>query len=445
MSHRRVTLFRTLSRLSLRFLRARDGNVAVITAMIVVMSLFALGMGIDYTFARQRQDQINGYADSAVLAAVSPAMMSQSSATAQTIATNVFLAQLSKLPNVAYQSQNVSVNVQDTVAATGLNRVATLNYSATSNTLFSGVIGLTSLPMGGTAQSKNGISPKINFYILLDTSPSMEIAATSAGISTMVNATSHQGGCAFGCHETNPAADNLGNPGGEDNYQLARNLGVTLRIDLVNQAVGNFMVYAPQTATANNTNYQVGVYTIDYGFNTLQTLTGNFTTAATATKNISAVTVYDNSCLTKTNCNNDEDSYLDLGLQDVNTAMPNPGNGTSNAGDTPQEVLFIVSDGVVDQASGSSRVMAPINTKQSWCTTIKNRGIRIAFLYTTYNPLPTNAFYNSNIAPFQSQIATDAQNCASPGLFFEVSTDGDISAAMQALFQQAVATAYLTK
>jgi len=52
---------------------------------------------------------------------------------------------------------------------------------------------------------------------------------------------------------------------------------------------------------------------------------------------------------------------------------------------------------------------------------------------------------SSGIPAFQPQIATDAQNCASPGLYFQVNTDGDISAAMIALFQQVVATAHLTQ
>ena len=37
------------------------------------------------------------------------------------------------------------------------------------------------------------------------------------------------------------------------------------------------------------------------------------------------------------------------------------------------------------------------------------------------------------------------KNCASPGLFFQVSTDQDITAAMNSLFQQAVSTARLTQ
>jgi Flp pilus assembly protein TadG len=411
----------------------RGGNVAILTAMISVLCIFAIAMGIDYTFARQRQDQVNGFADAAVLAAVSPYMMTQPSATAQATAQQVFQAQLATLPNVTYSLSN-----------TGLKRTATLTYRATSTTIFSGVLGVSTLPMGGTSSSTNGLSPKINFYLLLDTSPSMEIAATTAGINTMVSNTSSQGGCAFGCHETDPAADNLGNPGGEDNYALARALGVSLRIDLVNNAVQNLMTTAPTTATANNTTYQAAIYTIDYSFNTLQAMTPNFAAAKAAAANISAVTVYNNGCLTKSNCNNDQDSYLDYGLQSINSVMPNPGNGTSNPGDTPQEVLFVVTDGVNDYDSGG-RVIAPINTNSSWCQTIKGRGIRIAFLYLTYNPLPTNSFYNTYVAPFQSQIATDAQNCASPGLYYQVSTDGDISAALANLFQQAVATAYLNQ
>jgi hypothetical protein len=88
----------------------------------------------------------------------------------------------------------------------------------------------------------------------------------------------------------------------------------------------------------------------------------------------------------------------------------------------------------------------PINT--ALCTTMKNRGIKIAVLYTTYLALPASSFYNSWIAPFNirpygpspnSQIALNLQSCASPGLYFEVSPTQGIAEAMIALFQRAVA------
>jgi hypothetical protein len=69
----------------------------------------------------------------------------------------------------------------------------------------------------------------------------------------------------------------------------------------------------------------------------------------------------------------------------------------------------------------------------------------IAVLYTTYLPLPTNSWYNSYIKPFQPNIGPNLQSCASPGLYFQVSTDQDISGALAQLFNIAVETAHLTK
>jgi hypothetical protein len=147
-------------------------------------------------------------------------------------------------------------------------------------------------------------------------------------------------------------------------------------------------------------------------------------------------------------------------MQSLNTIMPAPGAGTSNAGDTPQEVVFVVTDGVEDKVvsstsacsqptvsmgSGQYRCQQPIDT--TWCSTVKNRGIRIAVLYTEYLPLPTNSWYNSYVAPFNSpgpatgQIATNLQSCASQGLFYDVQSGGDITAALNALFQLVVASA----
>jgi hypothetical protein len=70
--------------------------------------------------------------------------------------------------------------------------------------------------------------------------------------------------------------------------------------------------------------------------------------------------------------------------------------------------------------------------------------VQIAVLYTTYLPLPTNAWYNQWIAPFSSQISTNMQSCASPGLYFEVSPTQGISDAMTALFEKTVEQARLT-
>ena len=101
-----------------------------------------------------------------------------------------------------------------------------------------------------------------------------------------------------------------------------------------------------------------------------------------------------------------------------------------------------------NRRSGTRRCQSPINP--ALCTTIKDRGIKIAVLYTTYLALPTNDWYKSWIAPFNagpygpspnSEIAINMKACASPGFYFEVSPTEGISDAMNTLFQKAVTDA----
>ena len=427
-----------MRRLLGRFLRDSEGSIAIITGALAIPMLFLVGMGIDYGLAVDRQTQLNGYADAAVLAAVTPSMMTQTIAAATTAATNMFNSQAANLPSIAYDPSKLTVSVQ----TVNSQRVASVTYRATYKTVFSSILGMAAMPLAGTSSATAGLPPNIDFYLLLDDSPSMAIAATQSGINTMVAATPTQGGCAFACHESHPSSDNLGNPQGEDNYALARNLKVALRMDLVQQAAQNLMGTAATTEKSNGAAYRMGIYTFDTAVNTIQTLTSNLTTAQTAAANISVLPVYANNLLTSSNNNSDTDTNYDNAMNSLNTTMPNPGSGTTVKGDTPQEVLFFVTDGVEDELVGNARQQSVMDP--AWCTKIKNRGIRIALLYTSYLPLPTNSWYNKYIAPIQANIAPTLQTCASAGMFFQVDIGGDISAALTQLFQYSVQSAYLS-
>jgi len=402
-------------------------------------------MGLDFSAAIQKRVTLNAAADAAALAAVTPTMLAQSSSNAKTAALNVFNGVSSTVSQITGATATVTVASSNG----GLTRTVTVSYTANSTNAFPGILGKTSWPISGSSTATASSAPNINFYLLLDNSPSMDIAATTSGINTMVSNTSAQGGCAFACHESNPSADGLGNPGGEDNYTLAKNLGVTTRIENMASATQSLMSTATTSEGANNATYKMAIYTFNYtGTDTVQALTSNLSTAANSASTIDVLEVYDNNWLTSTNNNNDTDTNFDSAMSEINGIMPNPGTGASTG--TPQEVLLIVSDGVEDDNTGvcsetldGTRCQAPFDT--TWCTTIKNRGIRIAVLYTAYLPLPTNSWYNTWVAPWQSQIATNMQSCASSGLYFSISTDGDITTAMQTLFNQAVASARLTQ
>ncbi|HTW33773.1 MAG TPA: TadE/TadG family type IV pilus assembly protein [Rhizomicrobium sp.] len=470
-----------------RFLRSSRGNVAMIFAISVVPLIYLTGMGVDYGSAAMREAQLNAIADSASLAAVTPSIMgtiSQGDQPSITAATNTFNAQVGSVAGVT--NPNVTITVADTITT----RTVTVSYTATSTNFFPNVLGRSTIALSGTSQAVGSVAPNINFYLLLDDSPSMGIPATQADITTLINNTSSQGGCAFACHESNPSADNLGNPkkvkcsdgttqfpsGGEDNYSLAECLGLTLRIDNLRTAVENLTTTATTTEQNYAATYEMAVYTFDTSVNTISPLTTSMSTVNSDAQNIALLEVYDNNNLTSSDDNDDEDTNWDGAMKTINGDMPNPGNGTNAAGDTPQEVLFIVTDGMIDEPepSGGSAGMAtdygdvccgsrqqstvnPLNSSGSevdtnWCTTIKNRGIRIAVLYTEYYPLgTTNSWFNSYVAPLippsasQDNIGAQLQSCASPGLYEEVTNDSEISAALNALFQEAVSTAHLSK
>ena len=465
--------------------------MAIIFALSVFPLAFLIGMAIDYTAASDRQAQLNGVADAAALSAVTPTMMAQSDAVATNAVISSFNAQAQQIRGITYAPENLNVAVATNPQTR--KRTATVTYTAGSPNAFASLLKVNQLNLSGSSTATGGLPPNINFYLLLDSSPSMAIVAGSAGMQTLINHTQSQvdggaNGCAFACHKSKPANDNLGNPGGVDNYTLAKNLGLTLRIDLVQQAASALMDKASQTEANTNAAYEMAVYTFDVALNTIQALTSNLATAKTSTGNIKMLEVCYNNHLTCNTNNNDMDTDFDLAMSKINGIMPNPGSGTNANGDTPQEVLFLVTDGVEDACKsnptknsyngGGCReqwymnfINGPGNQYAApggldWCTTVKNRGIRIAVLYTTYVPMlaqpsgPMANGYNdgwylnfggngkgikSFITSQNDQAATSLQSCASPGLFSEVQNGGDISAALNNLFDIAVQSAYLAR
>jgi len=511
-----------------RFARDRKANVAVIFAIMMVPTIYLLGMTMDYTHARHMKVELDAAADAAAVSAVTSAMMQQSPSIAQSTAQKVFSMTASALTrngNLSDQAGlSVAINCSSPDPTTGyctfaacptslspgtntgsvysdpvnsnnqVVRNVQVCYNAPSSNAFPALLRQVSWPILGQSATRNQSAPNINFYLLLDDSPSMAIGATSSDISTLINNTQKQvdssgfKGCGFACHETNPAADNLGNPGGssQDNYALARSLNLTLRIDRVTQAVQSLMNTAQSISNTNRNTYGVAIYTYDWQLNSSSPIfapsgkpgvvrtpvTPNSTTSYTvatiqsAANSIQVLPVYKNNWLTSTNNNSDADTSIAGALYSLNNLMPNPGNGTNVTNDTPQEVIFLVTDGVEDvnistdvythscnKTLTGKRCQQPLDP--TICTTIKNKKIRLAVLYTEYDDSAlhtTNSWYDSWVHPYNptynggtSQIETNLQSCASPGLYTKVSTNADITSALQALFLKVASDPRLTQ
>jgi Flp pilus assembly protein TadG len=106
----------------------RRGNVAMMFSLLAVPLIFVIGMAVDYGTAARLKSKLNAAADSAVLAAVTPAMMGQSDTAASTAAAAMFNAEVVGLPRLIYDPTTLSV----TVTPAGLGRNVTVAYTAQS-------------------------------------------------------------------------------------------------------------------------------------------------------------------------------------------------------------------------------------------------------------------------------------------------------------------------
>jgi Flp pilus assembly protein TadG len=430
-----------------RFRRAQSGNVAAIFAITLVPLLSAMGCAIDYTRAAQIRSQLQNAIDTASVGSVAKASPGFVAAGAMTSdgpiaagvadATNLFNGSMSG--KAGYTLNSLTVNV----AKSSGEVTSTVQFSAQVPTTFAAIMGWKVMTVTGTSTSTASMPPYIDFYLLLDNSPSMGVAATPADITQMQAKT---GGCAFACHDTTTS---------NSNYDIAKKWNISTRIDVLRTATQQLMDTASATAIYPNqfrmAIYDFGASSATIGLRNLFSLSTNLSSAKTAAGTIDLMSVAgQNDKYTA-----DKDTPFTSAFPAINSAISLPGTGTSSA---PLKYLFFVSDGVADESntaclkplSGATRCQSPINP--ALCTTLKDRGIKIAVLYTTYLP-PTDNWYATWIAPFNkgpygpspnSEIAQNMQACASPGFYFEVSPTDGISQAMNALFQKAVADARIS-
>ncbi|NEV76829.1 pilus assembly protein [Rhodopseudomonas sp. BR0C11] len=441
----------TFSRSIARFSCDRRGNIAVIFALVLVPLISAIGCAVDYSRANALRSKLQAAADAASVGAVSrtsPAYVAAGAMSGDGVissgaddALRIFNGNLNGLTGYTLASSSATVTkVSDVVTSQ-------VTFSAQISTMFMKVVGMSAMTVGGTSTATASMPKYIDFYLLLDNSPSMGVGATPNDVSAMITATANKSSddhCAFACHDVNNK---------NNYYNLAKSLGITTRIDVLRSATQQLMDTANATATYSNqfrmAIYDFGASAQSAGLRNLFSLSASLSSAKTAASAIDLMTVKGQ------NDNNDQDTSYTTIFPAINKEISTPGSGVSGS---PQKYLFFVSDGVADEYNPSclkpktgNRCQSPINP--ALCKTLKDRGVKIAVLYTTYLNLPSNDWYKQWIAPFNagpygpspnSEIAQNMEACASPGFYFEVSPTQGIAEAMNALFKKAVADARIT-
>ena len=417
-----------LRRLWARMRGDRRANVALIFGLSAVPLFGAVGLAVDYGGATAAKSRLDTALDAAALLAttyVSNATasgVSNATGQAQTSALARFAAQTGTIPSLSVTSTTASVT------ATGGVFTAQMTYNASFTTAFGGLFGFPTIALKGSASSSLATNPYANISVLMDVSSSMTIAATTADIAlmnTLTTAFKPVGvlpgnvtlgeGCAFACHWSST---------GQDYYALAKAKGVTLRLDVLRGAVGNLIT--TMAGLNSNNLFKLGLYTFNYAAAQVYAPSTNIMGATGSLANIAPDI---NDC--SANC---PESYFASAMASMGTTIGQSGDGSTAA--TPRKYLFVITDGLVDQYTGSARVIDPIDPTN--CTALKAKGVTVMVLYTPYLPLPTNAFYNTYVAPVASQIAPQLQACASSAsLYFQASDATGINAALQQMLKVA--------
>jgi hypothetical protein len=273
-------------------------------------------------------------------------------------------------------------------------------------------------------------SSYVDLQVVMDVSSSMLIGGTLTDVNNLLTVTTPGSkfaspagswwptGCAFACHW---------DPNNNDFYHASRTNNITLRLDQLIAATDSI------ATTLTNTNtlglYRLGVYTFSTSIATLFPLSSS-TSGAVAAVNGIQPPLGDPHAAYDTDITG---SLTTFASKDLATA----GDGTSAS--SPKKFVFLLTDGIEDvykAGNPSNRVESAVNT--SACTAIKNKGATLGVLHTNYYN-PNNEF--SEISGIQASVTAALQACASNAtLYFEVSDQASITAAMQQLLAVAIAT-----
>ena len=403
----------------------------MITALLALPLVALAGMAIDFGSATLARSRLDAAADAAALLATTVASDqylaggANPTAAAQTAALQRFKAQAGSQQNVVLGPVTV------TVRQSGVVFTANVTYQGQYQTYFGGLVGVGDIALGGASAASLSVNPYVDIQVLMDVSSSMTIAATLADIGSMQALTAAYvptgpvpgnvvvgEACAFACHwSTN----------GNDFLALARQNNVTLRLDVLRSAVANLITNI--AALNQHQAFRLGLSTFAQQFAVIYPVSSNISAASGALAQIAPDI---NDC-----SNNCPETYFGAALASLGQVIGPSGNGASQA--AAQKYLFIVTDGLVDQYTSGNRQIGPINPAD--CAALKAKGVTVLTLYTPYLPLTNNAFYNTYVAPIQSQIAPELQACAtSPGLSYVASNATDIDARLQTMLAAVLQT-----
>jgi Flp pilus assembly protein TadG len=421
----------------------KRGGVAIVFAFALMPMMALIGFVIDYARVSSFRAELATAADAAVTSAVAAKV---AEADEKVVIERAMRGQLTSAQNAKLLSVDV------TSARTELGRNITLKYKGENKNVISSLIGIEKLAFENTVTALAADPAFSDITFVLDKSSSMLLAASEADRVKMESLT----GCAFACHK-----EDIYDPVRKKNIsrtQFAADKGVRLRQDVMKDAVFGILtgLKAEQDKLTYNTHlprYTTTITEFGNDWKLTQANSNDLSNPATTSKistpdliaAANAVKTIDGGAWEWTNATwpklvkddgSDRTEFNVIGVWDslkgVSTLSSLQSSGDGLSPESRKKFMVFVTDGVVDVRNKSRRIHETFDP--ALCQPVKTRGVKVIVLYTRYLPLPSNGYYNANIAPWHSTIETKLKSCASPDMFVTADNEAEMNLAFKRIF-----------
>ncbi|SFV13904.1 Flp pilus assembly protein TadG [Methylobacterium sp. 174MFSha1.1] len=464
-------------------MRDRDGGIGIIFGLSLIPIVGLVGLGVDYGMAITNRARLDRAADASALAAVVTAkayvaanssqsgVLDKARAAGVAQAVNTFKVNTGSVPlsSVTLATPAVDISGQTVTAA--------VTYTAIVQNSFAKLFRVPTTTVTNTSKASADLPSYLDFYLMVDVSGSMGLPTTASGMTQLAkdnkdNYDDYQQGCQFACHYN-----------GFNGWNLAAGK-IQLRSDAVNNAVCALLKRAAAPVVPNQ--YRIGIYPFVNQLATLASLSSDVNTLNTAaqcgmTWPLALTNLLDTGT-TQLNSPGDPTTGTGAGGTHFEVALPQMkgivglnGFGDGSTSTSRKPFVFLVTDGMQNgqhyYVMSNGKYAYPGNPSKfpgyadAWwdgsqpsqidaknCDALKAAGATISVLYIPYNQIVfTNnsgyiAWENNRVNGFSPSLATPLQDCASgPSYFRTANSPADITAALNAMFDQALKLARLTQ
>lgn len=423
----------------------RRGNFGLAFAFIAMPLVIAIGVSFDFVRAYNARRDMQNDLDAAVLASI--ADMDSLSDQKLRDRVKLWFGAQSEMAAANYTLMDAAISIDKsnrTISAVATGTVATsLLRVANINTVDIKV----KTSVAGPAASH------LNVYILIDKSASMMLAATKNDQNAMKK---YADGCTFACHI--PEGDHkYGGITYDNNYDLAKAMGVQLRADVSVSAINKVLDLIAKE-DPQQSRIKVGFYTMGTTASEALAPTGTIATARQ---------VLTNDAKGLTSATSFTSTYFHQALPQFAKFVGTAGDGTTAT--KPLKLVLVLTDGVQsdrDWVHHDPDRTTPLNPE--WCDDLKDAGAEVGVLYTEYLPINGDWGYERTVGEtmkssdyasvWKGKLPSGKNNnikrrdfipyalkeCASKNLFLSASDADEIEKGLSSLFEHYLAMVRIT-